>query len=280
MRPRCSANLSAYLCATSPTINLRLAAIVFLTALTACATPPPTRLPLTSLLPADAVLLGEQHDAPDHQRIHREVITDLAVQGLLAAVVIEMAERGTSTAGLERTASEAQVRSALRWNEPGWHWANYGPAVMAAVRQGVPILGANLPRPSMTAAMADTSFDRLLRGPALKAQQQLIRTGHCGLLPESQITPMTRIQIARDVAMAETLTSAAVPGKTVVLLAGSGHVDRVLGVPQHLPEVLKTKAVLLLAGSADEAGDRVAKFDLVWTTASLPEKDYCADFKR
>ena len=42
-------------------------------------------------------------------------------------------------------------------------------------------------------------------------------------------------QIARDRAMAQTLQQAARPGKTVVLLAGSGHVDPRLGVPRHLP---------------------------------------------
>jgi hypothetical protein len=103
------------------------------------------------------------------------------------------------------------------------------------VRAGVPVLGANLPRAQMPSRMADRQLDLQLPGPALKAQQQLIRTGHCNLLPESQVTPMARIQIAKDISMANTLAQAALPGKTVVLLAGSGHADRQLGVPRHLP---------------------------------------------
>ena len=98
------------------------------------------------------------------------------------------------------------------------------------------------------------------------------------MLPENQITPMTRIQIAKDVSMARALVKAVLPGKVVVLLAGSGHTDRLVGVPQHLPSTLQVKAVRLRAGAAAE-GDKADAFDAVWATPALPEKDYCAEFK-
>jgi uncharacterized iron-regulated protein len=116
---------------------------------------------------------------------------------------------------------------------------------MAAVAAGVPVLGANLPRAEMRAAMADVSLDRLLSGPAMKAQQQAIRLGHCELLPQQQIRPMTRIQIARDREMARALQSALAPGKTVVLLAGAGHVEPELGVPRHLAATLRVRSLVL-----------------------------------
>ena len=248
--------------------------------LAACATPTPKIAErINALLPADVILLGEQHDAPDHQRIHRDVIALLATRNLLAAVAIEMADQGGSTAGLTANASEDQIRTALKWNPQTWPWATYAPAIMTAVRAGVPVLGANLSRPTMGEAMRNARFDTLLSGPAFKAQQQLIRSGHCDLLPESQIQPMTRVQVARDVAMANTLASAAVPGKTVLLLAGSGHADRALGVPQHLPQSLEAKSVLLLADSAQSATEKVADFDVVWATLPASTKDYCAEFK-
>jgi uncharacterized iron-regulated protein len=149
---------------------------------------------------------------------------------------------------------------------------------MTAVRAGVPVIGANLPRDAMRGVMGDAKLDNQLPGPALKAQQQLIRSGHCDLLPESQITPMTRIQIAKDISIASNLTKAVLPGKVVVLLAGSGHVDKQLGVPQHLAGSVATKAVRLRAGDA-APGDRAESFDAVWVTPALPEKDYCAEFK-
>ena len=233
---------------------------------------------LDTLLPVDVLLLGEQHDAAEHQQIHSQVIALLAERGLLAAVALEMADVGATTAGLHPSSTEQQTQSALKWNDKGWPWAAYGPVVMTAVRAGVPVLGANLPREQMRPKMADSALDGQLPGPALKAQQQLIRIGHCNLLPESQITPMTRIQIAKDISMANTLVKSALPGKVVVLLSGSGHTDRLLGVPQHLPSNLKVQAVRLRAGDA-AADDKAEAFDAVWQTPALPEKDYCAEFK-
>ena len=202
---------------------------------------------------ADAVLLGEQHDAVAQPALQRQWVAALAARGTLAALTLEMAERGTSTAGLPRGATEAQVQTALQWNTQAWPWERYGPAIMEAVRAGAPVLGANLPRAEQQQAMRDASLDQLLPGPALKAQQQAIRLGHCELLPESQIRPMTRVQIARDRAMAQTIAGAVAPGKVVVLLAGAGHVDAELGVPQHLPGSVNVRPVVL----PPEAGDRV-----------------------
>ncbi len=231
-----------------------------------------------ALLPMDALLLGEQHDATEHQVIHQQVIAVLAQRGLLAGVALEMADAGLTTARLHPSSTEQEVKNALKWNDKAWPWQAYGPAVMTAVRAGVVVMGANLPASAMRGSMADSTLDGQLPGPALKAQQQLIRVGHCNLLPESQITPMTRIQIGRDIRMAETLKDVALPGKVVVLLAGSAHVDRLLGIPQHVPASLKVKAVRLRAGDA-AATDQADAFDAVWATPALPEKDYCAAFK-
>ena len=194
---------------------------------------------------ADAVLLGEQHDAQSHRDLQERWVLALAGRGALGALALEMAERGRSTAGLPPAASEPAVRAALNWNTEAWPWERYRPPIMAAVRAGVPVLGANLPRELQRQAMRDESLDRLLPGPALKAQQQAIRIGHCELLPENQVAPMTRIQIARDQAMARTITSAVQPGKTVLLLAGAGHVHADLGVPRHLPASVAVRPLVL-----------------------------------
>ena len=224
------------------------------------ANPEALLMQLEALPPSDLLLLGEQHDAPNHQQVQRRVVESLAGRGRLAALALEMAEQGATTVQLATGADEAAVRDALRWDQAGWPWQAYGPTIMAAVRAGVPVIGANLPRSHLRAAMADGSLDTLLTGPALKAQQQAIRQGHCGLLPESQVGPMTRVQVARDRAMAQTLAQAARPGKTVVLLAGAGHVDEALGVPQHLPAALRTHAAALPARASG--------------------KDYCAELRQ
>lgn len=236
---------------------------------------------IDALMPVEILLLGEQHDAAEHPKIEQQVVANLTQRGILAALALEMADAGTSTAKLHPSSGDEQVRLALKWNDTGWPWAAYGPAVMTAVRAGVPVLGANLPRAHMRDAMADSKLDGQLPGPALKAQQQLIRIGHCNLLTESQITPMTRIQIAKDISMANTLSQAAVPGKVVLLLSGNGHADRFLGVPQHLAADLKVKVIRLHAGSdnSSDKSDKADSFDMLWATPALLEKDYCAGLR-
>lgn len=258
-----------------------------------CATPAPlgaaAQARLATLLPADALLLGEQHDAPAHQQLQRQAVQWLAARGELAALALEMAEQGRSTAGLPRDASEADVQHALAWRDAGWPWKTYRPVVMAAVRAGVPVLGANLPAARQREAMRDAALDARLPPAALAEQQQRMRDGHCGLLPESQIGPMTRVQIARDIAMADTVRAARQPGRTVLLVAGNGHVHRALGVPLHLPPDLTTKVLSAQSGQAQAAIDsevtdtlpaHTSGADLLWPTPPVPPRDYCAELRR
>lgn len=256
--------------------------------LTACSAPTPLahRLDVPSrllaLLPTDALLLGEQHDNADHQRIQREVVETLAARGQLAALVIEMAVRGTTTAPLARQASEADVKIALQWDDKAWPWLAYAPAVMAAVQGGIPVVGANLPRTALREAMANAALDTRLDAAALQRQNQAIREGHCDLLPASQIAPMTRVQIARDVAMAEHVRRAVADaaGKKVLLIAGSGHVDKTLGVARHLGTTVKSTSVLLAASDSPVDADTAAGFHAVWPTLPAPKKDYCAELRK
>ena len=259
--------------------TLVAAALAGCSALSSDAPDAPVARRVAALLPVDALLLGEQHDAPEHHVIERETVEALVARGQLAALALEMAEEGRGTAHVAPTATEAQVRAALDWSDKAWPWASYGPAVMAAVRAGVPVVGANLPRARMKDAMADVSLDAQLGNDAYVAQQDAVREGHCKLLPESQIIPMTRIQVGRDRAMAQAIVKARQPGKTVLLIAGSGHVVRTLGVPQHLPNDVRIATVRMLAAPT-LANVVPGEYDRIWQTPALPPQDYCADLRR
>lgn len=159
-----------------------------------------------SALPTQApmVLLGEQHDADEHQTLARLSVARLAQSTGLSALLLEMADDGTDTTGLASDATEAQVRERLRWNDAGWPWQRYGPVVMQAVRLGVPVVGANLPRPAMGSVMRDEQWDARVPAEVLADHRERMVGSHCGLLPESQVPGMARIQIARDARMAQT----------------------------------------------------------------------------
>lgn len=262
-----------------PATRIVIAALLAV-ALAACAHDPvgPVQARLDQLLPADVILLGEQHDAPAHQQIQHALVEALATRGQLAALALEMAEHGTSTAQLPRDATVQQVQAALRWNSAGWPWEPYAPVVLAAVRHGVPVLGANLPREAMRQSMSDTLLDGHLPPPALERQREAIRVGHCNLLPAERVMPMVRVQLARDASMARTVTQAVQPGKTVLLVAGGGHVLRDRGVPTHLPTSLRVQVVLAVAGLSD-ANDALAS-TMVWQTPALAPRDHCAELAR
>ena len=234
---------------------------------------------MTTLAAADVLLLGEQHDAPAHQQIAREAVQWLAARQQLAALVLEMLPAGRSSAGLKPDTSVDQTRQTLAWDDRAWPWQAYGPIVMAAVQAGVPVLGGNLAMDALRASMARRELDQRLPAPALARQQTLMREGHCGLLPESQIAPMTRMQIARDLSLATAVQDAArsaKPKQRVLLISGSVHADKVLGVPQHLPSQLSALSVRLLAQGADPSGGH---FDAHWPTAPAPATDYCAGLR-
>eukprot|EP01034_Spumella_vulgaris_P026618 gene26618-33224_t len=159
--------------------------------------------------------------------------------------------RGTSTTALPTSATAAQVQSALQWQEAAWPWAQYSPAIMEAVRAGVPVLGGNLPRSQARSAMRDQGLDQALRPEALERQREAIREGHCHLLAQAQVPGMARIQIARDKAMAQTLAEAhRSPGTTALLITGAGHTLRTAGVPVHLPKDLTVRIVVALQQKA------------------------------
>ena len=208
-----------------------------LLALAACAAPAP-------LPDAQVLIFGEQHDQPDHQRQTAQAVRRLADQGRLAALVIEMAERGRSTTSLPHDADAARVRAALAWS--GWEWPVYEGVVMTAVRAGVPVLGGNLPRAALRETMADASRDALLDAGARARLAEAVREGHCGLLPAEQEPGMVRVQIGRDQSLAATVTEALLPGQQVILLTGAQHASRDRGVPLHLARQAHAPSVHVL----------------------------------
>ncbi len=232
---------------------------------------------LNRMAPPQVLLLGEQHDAPEHQQWQHTTVQHLIARQQLAAVVLEMADQGQDTRKLSRTATEPEVQAALQWNDKGWPWQAYGPAVMTAVRAGIPVFGGNLPRANMRQVMQDNAWDSHLPSTAWEQQRQAIRSGHCDLLPEKQITPMARIQLAKDAHMAQTIAPQVQAGKTVLLIAGRGHVLRSMGI--HTWLAADISRVIAIAPAGDRAQADRAESDYVVRTASLADKDHCADLR-
>jgi uncharacterized iron-regulated protein len=229
---------------------------------------------------SELVLLGEQHDAPEHQELARLSLQALASKQQISALLLEMADVGLNTEGMAIESSESEVRQRLQWNDAGWPWSRYGPIVMQAVRVGVPVIGANVPRSAISGIMTDISWDTKVPSSVLSAHRESMVESHCGLLPNSQVPAMARIQIARDARMAQTAQQWMQKGKTVLLLAGAEHVKKDRGIPLFLDSSVANKvSVVWMQAVMTENPDPLLA-DVNWKTPPIVPKDYCAELAK
>lgn len=238
------------------------------------------RAQVRTLPNAELILLGEQHDAPEHQELAKLSVERLVSNQTLSALVLEMADAGVSTEGMPNQSSEVAVRERLKWNDAGWPWSRYGPVVMQAIRAGVPVAGSNLPFSAMAAVMKDDAWDSKVPSAVLASHRESMIQGHCGLLPESQVPAMARIQIARDERMAQTAMTWMRSGKSVLLLAGAEHVKKDRGIPLFLDSKSKDKVAVIWMQAETVLKTDSGLADLDWQTPPVPFKDYCADMKK
>jgi uncharacterized iron-regulated protein len=238
------------------------------------------RSQVKSLPTSKLLLLGEQHDALEHQELARLIVETLAGKQKLSALLLEMVGYGQNTEGLPVDSTESVVRKRLQWNNSGWPWSNYGPIVMQAVRLGVPVIGSNLPFSEMSGVMKDSSWDTKVPSAVLSAHRVSMVESHCGLLPASQVPAMARIQIARDERMARTAQHWMNKGGTVLLLAGAEHVKKDRGIPLLLNALAASNTSVVWMQAATTASSDISIADVNWLTPPIVPKDYCAELAK
>lgn len=268
------------------------------------------------LLAARWCLLGETHDNPDHHRLQAWCLAALhdgcrRAGRPLPGVAWEMIDESQApalAAALEAVAAgrldAAGFGPALGWDQTGWpDWAMYQPVAGVALAAGLPMVAGGLSkavtrriaREGAAAVWTQEQIRALaltdpLPPAAVDGQTAELKTGHCGLMPEAMLAPMLSIQTAKDAVMAQAMAEASrrAGGATGVLIAGSGHARRDLGVPLHLPRQGLTGAALVVtgievqAGGTDPAGYELAdpaRADVVWFTGAAEREDPCAALK-
>ncbi|WP_160017313.1 ChaN family lipoprotein [Pseudomonas sp. 8O] len=239
---------------------------------------------LSRLAPAQRVLVGEQHDNPDHHALQLWLSRELSRLRPQGSVLMEMLnpDQQNKVDQAQKTVRAGQAITdpfdALAW-QPGWGWSLYGPLVLHQLRQPYPLLAANLDRTEIMQIYRQRPTLAGERSGAAEVQARLladIRESHCGLLPDSQLPAMLAVQQQRDRRMAEALMAAPQPS---LLLAGAFHARKDLGVPLHLADLgaQAGSAVLILAEVGRSVDASMA--DYVWFTAAQPEQDHCAKLR-
>lgn len=228
---------------------------------------------------APRIVIGEQHDNPDHHSLQRWLLRALDERSVLLEMLqpVQQAQVAATQQQVQAGSWPEDLPKALNWQH-GWDWQQYGPLVMALLPAPAPLLAANLEREEMMAIyrqppeLSGAASTQPAVRAALTAQ---IRDAHCGMLPETQLPAMLAIQQQRDRRMAERLLAAEAPA---VLLAGNFHARRDLGVPLHVQDLGSEVQVVILAGIGEEISAQQG--DFVWYTPATAPEDYCAQLRK
>lgn len=248
---------------------------------------------------ANALLLGETHDNPDHHAVQAWMVRRVAAAGRRPAAAFEMIDSDQQAIlDASRKTGIDGLGEALAWEKRGWPaWTLYRPIAEAVTGAGGRLAATNLPAP-LTRQIArgqDTpettarfGLDQPPPPATAAALAEDIRAGHCHMLPEAAVPGMVRVQRARDAAMAEAVASLArdpVLGPAV-LIAGSGHVRTDHGVPARLRQVapeLRSFSLALVEvepGQTEPASYGPLPFDAVWFTGRTQREDPCDQMRQ
>lgn len=233
------------------------------------------------------VILGEVHDNPLHHENQAMAVASLQPTAIVFEMLTpEQAARATSDLRGDADA----LATALGWAESGWpDFALYHPIFVAAPEAA--IIGAAVPRTE-----ARRAFDEPLAevfGPgaasfgldrALGAEDQAGREAeqmavHCDALPEAILPGMVAAQRLRDAVLARAAIEAvAAHGAPVVVITGTGHARRDIGVPAKIARAAPELSVLSVGQLESDPGPD-APFDLWIVTDPHPRPDPCAAFR-
>ena len=200
------------------------------------------------------VLLGEQHDNPDHHRIQANLIAAVVADKRRPSVVLEMVPRSyADKIARYNLRTDPQLKAfakSLDWEKRGWYsWEIYKPIALAAAKSLLAMVAGNLDN-DVTRAISKQGFDALtpdqrksfgLNGsfgdPNEQSLLNELKGSHCGMMPETALPSMLNVQRAKDGSMADAMVRSGLEVGSI-LIAGNGHVRKDRGVPNALRTLL------------------------------------------
>jgi uncharacterized iron-regulated protein len=234
---------------------------------------------------AQIVILGEQHDNPDHHKRQAEWVAALGP----TALVFEMLAPAQEPSADETWETQAELDAILGWSATDWpSFDMYFPIFAAAPEAAV--WGAGLTRADLQGPLEQPlsehalarvfGLDQSADPQEQAARERLQADAHCGALPEEILPMMVDAQRLRDVSLANAALEALDRyGAPVVVITGNGHARADWGAPAFIAFAEPDVTVFTLA-QGEEGGAVQGAFNLT-LDATAPERgDPCAAFNR
>ncbi|WP_299417529.1 ChaN family lipoprotein [uncultured Sulfitobacter sp.] len=232
---------------------------------------------------AQIVVLGEQHDNPDHHARQAAWVAALEPK----ALVFEMLTERQAVAANGPWETQDGLDAATGWSETSWPaFAMYFP-IFDAARDAV-IYGAGVPRPALRAQLetplathplaAKFGLDQPADPEEQLAREELQAQAHCDALPEEMLPVMVNAQRIRDAALADAaLRALDHTGGPVVVITGNGHARADWGMPALLAHAAPDVPVFALA-QGEDGGAVGGAFSLTLDAPAPVRGDPCAAF--
>ncbi|PWE34103.1 hypothetical protein DDZ14_02810 [Maritimibacter sp. 55A14] len=235
------------------------------------------------------ILIGERHGRAAHQGREAFVIGALAEAGRYPTIAFEMLSEAQDSivSGYRRDNPEYALGLAvpLKWYDSNWPaWSFYQPVFDVAFATKAEIVGADLNEVEQNAVATREISEAELTSPSLAYYEAQMSKAHCNLIEPERARELARIQMARDAHMAEILKAKKHHRDGIVLVVGSAHVRKNVGIPKHLPT--QDTVVIALKESAQslqtfEAAPQqvitgpLTDFDYIWFTPEIDETSLC-----
>jgi len=260
---------------------------------------------IAQLAGVDYVLLGEQHDNPDHHRLQAWILRRLIRAGRRPALVMEMLDADQQPAIdatlKNRRTTAGRFAAAVDWQRRGWpDYRMYAPLIGLSIDFRLPVAPANLPRSLVHTLLTHKGggIGEILRsrlGPldplpdqARRSMTREVIRAHCGYANRDFAKTMVAIQHARNVTMARSLARF----RSAVLIAGAGHIRNDHGVEailrnEHPHATATSLAFFEVSADEDQVSEYAAGFtadrlpyDYVWFTPRQSDQDPCERFRK
>ncbi len=236
-------------------------------------------------LPAGGwLLLGEQHDHPQHHEIQAQWLKQLSQRQQLGAVALEMADHSQQAALHDAMGKGTSITPEdIQWKQ-GWDWNLYEQVVRTALDESTLVIAADLTRDAQRQAYREGAPQGELETEHADFMRDLLHESHCGQMPTSGLDGMRQVQLARDQAMAEQLDQHTTADRTGVMITGGIHARRDLGIPRWLQSPQVSVLMISVEDGKELPEDYIPEglsnripVDYLLFTDAIPERDYCAE---